>query len=88
MRGEGLVCMAVTVSHDRMCRGDVFGAGLVERLEDCLGPLIIVVHDVDEEIAVHDVGDELARRGVWVVQLGPLLTKLIRLILRGTVSGL
>jgi hypothetical protein len=41
----------------------------------------VVVHDVDEEASVHQLRDHLAGGRVVIVELGPLLPELERLIL-------
>lgn len=61
--------------------GGVFGAGLEEGFEDGLGVVEVVVHDVDEEASVHQLRDHLAGGRVVIVELGPLLPELERLIL-------
>ena len=40
--------------------GLVFGASFVERFEDGIGLLVVVVDDVDEERFLHQVVNELA----------------------------
>jgi hypothetical protein len=41
----------------------------------------VVVHDVDEEASVHQLRNHLAGGRVVIVELGPLLPELERLIL-------
>ena len=57
------------------------GTGLEERLEDRIRPLVIVVHDVHEEVRVHHAVDQRTRRRARLVVLGPLPPELIRLVL-------
>ena len=58
------------------------GTGLEERLEDRVGLLEVVVDDVHEAVRVHDAVDELARRGLRLVELGPLPAEFERLVLQ------
>ena len=53
-------------------KGLVLCAGFVERLENSLPLLEIVVHEVDEEECLHHLRDQLAWRRARLVVLGPL----------------
>ena len=52
----------------------------VERPEDSIFILEVVMDDIDEEGSFHHVRDQLARGRFGLVQHGPLVTELVRLI--------
>lgn len=68
-------------SRVRRCGGE-FGSRLEERFEYGVRCHVIVVNDVDEEELVHHVGDQLARGRIGLVELSPLVAKLVCLVLQ------
>lgn len=80
LRGERALVSVEDARRGALRDGEL-GAGLEEGLEDCVRPLVVVVHDVHEGVRVHHVVDQRARRRARLVVLRPLPPELVRLVL-------
>jgi len=79
-----LVAIDAIYTVDSSCfrlLGKIFSSSFVERLENRIGFLEVIVDDIDQVRCFHEIRNQLLRRGVVFVKFSPLCTKLKGLVL-------
>ncbi len=73
--------VAVEDSGDLAKLDGILGAGLEEGLKYRAWLLVVVVHDVHEVVRLHNVVEQLACGSIGRIELRPLATELVGLVL-------